>query len=127
MSILNYKYVNEAIKEAKKSEFSYVNGSSYRLGAIVIKNGKIIGRGYNCKTTNDIFKLLGYKFSIHAEALSLVRAKKDGDTIIVVRILKDNSLSMAMPCKKCYKFIKKCGIKTIVFSDWNGEIKSLSI
>lgn len=116
-----------AIGEAKKSNFGFNKKFRFRLGAVVIKDKNIISRGHNCKSPNPTFQNLGYDCSVHAEALSLHRAKKQGDTLIVVRVLQNGNLSMAFPCRKCYNLIKKSNIKNLYFSDWNGEIKKVSI
>lgn len=39
------KYMNEAIKEAREG---FTNGHGGPFGAVIVKNGKIIGRGHNC-------------------------------------------------------------------------------
>ena len=119
--------INIAIEEAKKSEFAYTNGSKFHLGAVVLKNKRIIGKGCNQKLTNNISKVFGYKNGLHAELLALFRARFEGDTIIVVRLLKNNNLSMSFPCKRCFDLIKKSGIKTVIFSDWEGNIQKIKI
>lgn len=119
--------MSAAIAEAHKSSFDYKNGSEFRLGSVVLSGDEIISRGYNIKSVNETFKRLGYRSSIHAESLALYRAKGKGDTLVVVRILKNGSLTMSAPCSLCFAYAKRCGIKRIFFSDWNGSIQEMEI
>lgn len=119
-------WINVAINEAHKSNFKKKK-SVFKLGAVIIKNGKIVGRGYNYKTNNIKFINYGCNQSIHAECLAIQRARRKGEIIIIVRILRDGTLTMAAPCKKCFEAIKKSGIKTIIYSDWNGEFQKMRL
>jgi len=115
------------IKEAQKSNFSFVEGSQFKTGCVVLKNGKVIGKGYNKKVTpNKLLQNYGYKY-VHAEADALLDSNLKGDTIIVIRLLKNGNMSMSMPCKRCSYFIKKHGIKKVYYSDWFGKIQTMSI
>jgi tRNA(Arg) A34 adenosine deaminase TadA len=97
----------------------------YRLGAVVLKDGKIVSKGCNRIAVYSDLCLRGY-FSTHAECLALRRSKK-GDTLIVVRILRDGSLACARPCDKCFKTAKHKGIRKIIYSDHNGQMKEIKI
>ncbi len=61
----NIKYMKESIKEAKKAEEKL----EVPVGAIIVKDGKIIARGYNQKET----KLDSTK---HAEIIAIQKACK---------------------------------------------------
>ena len=59
------KYMKEALKEAQKS----YNKEEIPVGAVIVKDGKIIGRGHNLKETkNDTTN--------HAEIISIKKASK---------------------------------------------------
>lgn len=59
------KYMKEALKEAQKS----YNKEEIPVGAVIVKNGKIIGRGHNLKETkNDTTN--------HAEIIAIKKASK---------------------------------------------------
>ena len=59
------KYMKEALKEAQKS----YNKEEIPVGAVIVKDGKIIGRGHNLKETkNDTTK--------HAEIIAIKKASK---------------------------------------------------
>jgi hypothetical protein len=55
-----------------------------------------------------------------------MRADK-GDALVVVRILKDGSFTCSKPCDKCIKYIKDQGIKTVYYTDWDGQVKEISL
>jgi len=78
-------YIDEAIKEAKKSCMVK------KHGCIIIKNNKIIGKGYN-----EYIKGMNNIYSIHAEKKAILNAKKNNDiknsVLYVVRINNNNEL-----------------------------------
>jgi cytosine deaminase len=62
----NY-FMNEAIKEAKKS----LNGGGIPIGAVLVKNCEIIGRGHNKLIQNN-------SAILHGELDAIENANKDG-------------------------------------------------
>jgi deoxycytidylate deaminase len=86
-----------------------------------------MSKGFNQKKTNPSLVKYGYYDGIaHAECYSLLKASK-GDTLIVVRILKNNSISCSKPCKRCIKFCKDFGIKKILYIDWEENMRELKL
>ena len=102
--------------------------STYRckLGAVALKNGSIISRGYNTALFNEHLGSLYGFYSIHAEALTIMRAKEKVDTLVVVRVLKGD-FSCSYPCKKCQHMIKNAGIKKVIYFDWNGKLQEINV
>ncbi len=49
MQLEDYKFMDEAIREAKKS----LNEGGIPIGAVLVKNGTIVGRGHNKLIQND--------------------------------------------------------------------------
>jgi len=96
------------------------------LGAVVLWNGKVVGKGFNKKESHAWLKRKYGHYSKHAECVSLMRASK-GDTLIVVRILKNGEFSCSKPCEKCMKFIRDYGIKKVYYIDWDLELKEIKI
>ena len=41
------EFINIAIKEAFKSNYSYTNGSKFRLGAVILDKNQVVARGHN--------------------------------------------------------------------------------
>lgn len=58
-------FMNEAIKEAKKAE----EIAEVPIGAVIVKDGKVIGRGYNQRETSN-------RAVSHAEILAIEEANK---------------------------------------------------
>jgi deoxycytidylate deaminase len=98
----------------------------FKHGAVVLNKNRIISKGFNSLKTNPQLKKKYNYWSIHAESQAIMRANK-GDTILVVRILKDGSLTCSKPCDKCIEHARDNGIKKIYYSNWNGEIESLKL
>lgn len=106
----------QAKKEAEKSTFRF------RLGAIVLHKNKVVAKGYNKIKTHP--KLDHY--TIHAECDALLKAAK-GDTLVVVRILRNGEFACSKPCEKCLKYIKKFGIKKIYYLDWDSDLQEMRL
>lgn len=94
-------FMNEAINEAKKAlEFDEIP-----IGAIVVKDGKIIGRGYNRRDVDNS------PFA-HAEMLAISDAAK----ILGNWRLDDCTLYVTLePCPMCAGAIVQCRLKRLVY------------
>jgi deoxycytidylate deaminase len=68
------------------------------------------------------------QFGLHAEQMALNRVGRNQiDTLLVIRLNSQDGLAMSFPCKRCYKQIKRAGVRTILFSDFDGTIQRLQI
>lgn len=100
--------------------------SRFRLGAVVVKKGKVIGAGFNkMGKTHPINKTLGdiYDRGIHAEidaCLGLSAVDLCGSTITICRVYKDGRRALAKPCWMCMRYLMQVGIKRIVYSTEEG-------
>jgi len=100
---------------------------SKKVGAIIVKNGRIVSTGYNgtpsgYKNCNEYFKNYNpeiqredhhkwsKKYEIHAEANAIAFAAKNDIGIDGAEIY-----SVLQPCDDCLKLIKAAGIKKIYF------------
>lgn len=95
------KYMEIAIKEALKAE----KNGDVPIGAVVVKNGKIIGKGHNRKETkkNAVF---------HAEVLAISKACKKNKSWH----LDDCELYCTMePCMMCCGAIIQSRIKKVFY------------
>lgn len=104
------------IDEARKGDYKFL------LGAILVKRGKIVGRGYNvvCYTGGN----RPYCNGIHAEISAINDASptdREGAVMYVGRWRKSSSLGCAKPCPPCEKVLRKLGVKTIWYSDY-GDV-----
>ncbi len=95
------KYVNEIIKLAKKAK----SLDEVPIGAIVVRDGKIIGKGYNKKNSSKLV-------TDHAEIIAIKNAsKKVGDWR-----LDDCELYVTLePCNMCKEVIKQSRIKKVYY------------
>jgi deoxycytidylate deaminase len=113
--------VYEATVLAKKSQLSQ------RHGAVIVRNGEIVGQGYNKIVTH-----LYHVFSMHAEISCLLNMKKRYSSeskskkwlkdcrMYVVRIAPDskfNTLRMSKPCINCQNAIVNAGIPITLYSN----------
>ncbi|MCR4581150.1 MAG: nucleoside deaminase [Bacilli bacterium] len=102
-----YNYIDELLELANKAE----NGKDIPVGAIVVLNNKIIGRGYNNRVvTNDP--------TGHAEINSIKEASK----YLNDWRLSDCDLYVTLePCDMCLEVIKESRIKNVYYLLENKE------
>lgn len=103
----NEKYMREAIKQAKKA---YAIGE-VPIGCVIVYEGKIIGRGYNRRTTDK-------NPLAHAELIAIKKAsKKMGDWR-----LEDCTLYVTLePCQMCSGAIVQARMKKVVVGCMNPK------
>lgn len=114
------QYIDKCVEEAEKSDIHFQHG------AVIIKNNKIISRGYNRYTGHKPHHLR----TQHAEMNAIQNAGKNCEnaTLYVIRLsqLSDDGLGSSCPCTKCAKFMKLHKIKNVVYSTGDGfENKNL--
>ena len=106
--------MNEALKEARKS---YKNGD-VPVGAVIVKNGKIISRAHNEKEKK-------HSAIKHAEIIAIERACKK----IKNWHLEDCEMYVTLePCLMCAGALLQSRIKTLVYATENekfGYVKSI--
>ena len=107
------EYIKEALKEAKKS----LKTDDVPIGAIIVRNGKIIARGHN---TREKKKLI----TRHAEINALEQAcKKKKDWY-----LNDCELYVTLePCPMCMSAIAQARIKKVYFLAARDKIEHVKI
>jgi len=126
------KYVGAAVKEAMKSTCT-----KSQRGAVIVKNGEIIGRGYNKPTIerlcdpciredikdNGRVELCS---AIHAEQMAILDALKKGKPLEGSRMFhikaKDGKIkpSEDTSCTVCSRIILEAGIKDFVLLHKKG-------
>lgn len=107
-----------AERQALKSTFQ-----QHRLGAVIVKNGRILSTGYNELRYS---KIIG-KHTLHAEAAAIKKllergAFKDlaGATMYVTRFTPSGATGLAHPCPSCMELIRSVGIRTVLYSTVGG-------
>ena len=94
-------YMNEALKEAKKA----YDKLEIPVGAVIVKDGKIIARGYNVKEGKK-------DSSKHAEIIAIQKASKKLDAWR----LNDCDMYVTLePCPMCAGAIIQSRIKEVVY------------
>lgn len=108
---MNNNHLSKAREQALKSS------CEQRVGSVITLKDKIIAMGHNKQKTHpkapNAFK------HIHGEFDAIMKAPKEllkGSSIYVYRITKGNNQGLSKPCKTCFDFIKKCGIKKVYYS-----------
>lgn len=94
-------YLDEALKEARKA----YEKNEVPVGAVIVKNGKIISRAHNLKETKHLA-------IAHAEILAIEKACKK----IQNWRLEDCEMYVTLkPCKMCKEVIKQSRIKHVYY------------
>lgn len=89
----------------------------YKIGAVIARKGRVVGVGFNRHKTHTLSPH-AYKY-LHAEvdaALGVPVKQLKGATIYVYREKKDGTPGLARPCSSCEGFLKKHGVKTVVYT-----------
>lgn len=89
----------------------------YKVGSVIVRR-RPISIGFNQIKTHTLYSDGKRYFSIHAEASSLIKAKRDvvGSTIYIYREDSQEKPALARPCKECLKLLIEFGIRRIYFT-----------
>lgn len=114
-------------------DVSELSDHHYQLGCVVVDHHHVISSGHNSRTKCHKMQAdLDYKFfgvasrgPVHAELealLPLIKKNVDlsGATVYVYREDKHQHIAAARPCPRCMSLIKKCGIKRIKYTTYDG-------
>ena len=115
-------------------QFAHRSKSKFRLGAVVVRGGRIIGTGVNqMGKTHPLMNRYrlnpGWSPGLHAEVcacLGISLATLEGASIYVARIRRDGSLALAEPCLICKRFLAGVGIATTYWSNNDGTWTKLA-
>jgi hypothetical protein len=64
---------------------------------------------------------------VHAEVDLILKLREIPDKICVVRFFKDGTPTMAKPCIHCQNFLRIKGVKTVRYTNWNGEWEEMRL
>ena len=95
----------------------------HNISAMIVKGGQIVSRGVNRHHRDG---------SIHAEVSALTqmirrKASPEGCEIHVYRFMADGSYGLAKPCQACQRALLEAGIKRVWYSDYDNQMKTLSL
>jgi tRNA(adenine34) deaminase len=95
------RWMAEAIEEANKAEAI----GEVPIGAVIVRNGEIIGRGYNLRET-------GHDATAHAELIAIREASQH---IEAWRLLDCTLYVTLEPCPMCAGAIVQSRVKRVVY------------
>ena len=100
-----------------------------KVGAALVDKGRIVIASNIIRTSPDITRK-GYKYEnqYHAEFNLFSRDLRQWPinikgTVFVVRLLADGSFGLAKPCPSCWNYLKKIGIKKVVYTVYGGYVE----
>jgi deoxycytidylate deaminase len=97
--------------------------------AVIFQRNKILSIGQNSFKTHPIAKKFGHRnYATHAELSSIIRHGLDdcsGLSLAVLRIGRNNKLTMSKPCLCCQNVIKSVGLSKVYYTNKNGEWEKL--
>lgn len=106
------KFFNLARKLSYKSDYH-----SHRLGAVIVRNGDIVGVGFNKRKTHPLSKT---RFNnIHAELSAVLNSGQEslyGCDIYVYRETKLGQPAMARPCAHCAEMLRQLSISNVYYT-----------
>ncbi|WP_267879179.1 tRNA adenosine(34) deaminase TadA [Paenibacillus curdlanolyticus] len=95
------RWMAEAIEEARKAEAI----GEVPIGAVIVRNGEVIGRGYNLRETD-------HDATAHAEIIAIREASKH---IEAWRLLDSTLYVTLEPCPMCAGAIVQSRVKRVVY------------
>tara|TARA_R100001594_G_scaffold116196_1_gene151153 strand:- start:213 stop:566 length:354 start_codon:yes stop_codon:yes gene_type:complete len=106
------------------------NGRVYHLAAILKRGKAVIKIGENTFKTHPRFTRTYPDGTVgshmHAE-MNVLRFAKPGDTLEVIRFLKEGEHAMAKPCELCMRHIRDAGIKKVRYTNEDGEWEEIKL
>ena len=108
------QFIDLCKEEATRSDVHFQHG------AVLIKNNKVIGSGFNRYTGHKLHHLR----TLHAEMNAIQNAHGDLENAImyVIRLssITIDGLGSSCPCLKCTKFMKLHKIRRVFYSTGDG-------
>lgn len=114
-----------ASKEAKKSCYK-----QHRLGAVVVKGGRILATGFNELRPSSVTKTP----TLHAEASAILKLLKKrklhdlfGADLYVTRYTRGGSIGLARPCVACMDLIRSVGISHVHYTTNTNATETMKV
>ena len=118
--------IKRCLEECEKSTYRF------RIGAVIFSSKRIISSGHNeirsVRYINNRYKT--YLNTLHAEQAALLHLdwnKLKNASICIIRTTQNGTLGNAYPCPMCMGLIQHVRIKTIWYSDADGNIVSTKV
>jgi deoxycytidylate deaminase len=113
-----HKYFRLAAKFALRSDHT-----RHRMGAVLIKNGRLINWGINHNRTHP--RSDTYFRSLHAEldaVIGVPREVMDAAQLYVIRLTKKGTMGTSKPCVACAALLESLNLKSVTYIDVDGTI-----
>lgn len=109
------RWLNAAVKTS-----SMATHHQWRVGAVIIKGGRVLGVGVN-RYRNNPSQVALDGVSYHAEEVALRTAGDvEGATIYVARVTRSGLIGLAKPCEACQDLLNANGVHTAVWTTPDG-------
>ena len=110
--------ISAAFKESQKSL------CRTKHGAIVTKNGRVLGRGHNSYRSHGGQWGGGPLHTLHAEAVAIRDAVHRGIDVkgATLYVTRGNTNRMSKPCTSCQALLEKHGISRVIYTDEHGNL-----
>ena len=110
--------ITVALKEAHKSS------CRTRHGAIVAKNGRVLGRGHNSYRSHGGQWGGGPLKTLHAEAAAMRDATHRGIDVrgCTLYVTRGDTNRISKPCPSCQALLERYGISKVVYTDEEGNV-----
>lgn len=90
---------------------------NFRHAVLVVSGGRVLSLGYNT-------------YCRHAEVNALSKlwaSNRSGVVVYSVRFNRRGQLRMAKPCPACEAYLREYGIKSVVYSDREGQLQEMRL
>jgi deoxycytidylate deaminase len=93
------------------------NHKQHKHAVMIFRGGALVATGYNHE-------------DIHAEQVALGKLWPDhrvGTRVVSIRLRKNGELGMAKPCAKCEAMLREAGVKSVMFSNYEGQMEKMGL
>ena len=111
--------------------FAAKSTANKKHGAVVVKSGRVLGRGYN-KDTNNPMSVSPEHIKTHCsrhaeiEAIRDANWNVDGAILYVARVNRQGQDRNSKPCKYCELVINETNIKKVIYTEMSRNVNFIS-
>lgn len=115
------------------------NSPSFRVGAVLIRNGRVLSHGFNWFKKSSPDSKTRYN-GIHAEYHCVRKSAKRGErrggydlsrlsgvTMFVARVTRTGRVAMARPCEHCQELLRLLNLRRVYYTNEQGGISELKL